>query len=293
MMDWLNGMAFYRLSDEYPYLSSKASGLADHLALDNRTPPDLLNNAIYIHMMEVTAIMADAVGRADYAALLRERHDRAKADWNRAYVDPATGKTRGLRGRTIHTQASYATPLNFNVFSDENKVRAGRYLSELAANPAASGPTPEEDAAQAGIRENVTSASGVLGSGNTDFHFKPWTITTGFSGTPNILPALTRGGYIDEAFNMITCTDFASWLYPVTKGATSVWERWNSYDNAFAEHTTNDMNSFNHFALGAVGQWMYEFQLGITTDHGTGAAGYQHFVLQPLAGGIYTSLEGS
>ena len=92
---------------------------------------------------------------------------------------------------------------------------------------------------------------------------------------------------------MITCTDFASWLYPVTKGATSVWERWNSYDNAFAEHTTNDMNSFNHFALGAVGQWMYEFQLGITTDHGTGAAGYQHFVLQPLAGGIYTSLEGS
>lgn len=293
MMDWLNGMAFYRLSDEYPYLSSKASGLADHLALDNRTPPDLLNNAIYIHMMEVTAIMADAVGRADYAALLRERHDRAKADWNRAYVDPATGKTRGLRGRTIHTQASYATPLNFNVFSDENKVRAGRYLSELAANPAASGPTPEEDAAQAGIRENVTSASGVLGSGNTNFHFKPWTITTGFSGTPNILPALSRAGDTEGAYRMISCTDNPSWLYPVVSGATSVWERWNSYDAAFSEPNQNSMNSFNHFALGAVGQWMFEYQLGVTSDYTHGEAGYKHFLLQPTCGGNYTSLEGS
>ena len=92
---------------------------------------------------------------------------------------------------------------------------------------------------------------------------------------------------------MFGCTDFASWLYPVTEGATSIWERWNSYDNAFAEPSSNSMNSFNHFALGAVGQWMYEFQLGITTDHGNGEAGYQHFVLQPSAGGVFTSLEGS
>ena len=53
------------------------------------------------------------------------------------------------------------------------------------------------------------------------------------------------------------------------------------------------MNSFNHFALGAVGQWMYEFQLGITTDPGAGAAGYKHFVLQPSCGGSFTALEGS
>ncbi|MCR4825166.1 MAG: glycoside hydrolase family 78 protein [Bacteroidales bacterium] len=293
MMDWLNGMAFYRLSDEYPYLSSKASGLADHLALDNRTPPDLLNNAIYIHMMEVTAVMAEAVGRTDYAALLRDRHDRAKADWNRAYVDPATGKTRGLRGRTIHTQASYATPLNFNVFSEENRPKAQQYLSALAAAPATSGPTPEEAEAQKDIQENVTSAFGVLGSGNTDFNFKPYTITTGFSGTPNILPALSRAGDAEGAFRMISCTDNASWLYPVVCGATSVWERWNSYDAAFSEPNQNSMNSFNHFALGAVGQWMFEYQLGITADYAAGGAGYKHFLLQPTAGGDFTALEGS
>ena len=269
MMDWLNGMAFYKASEEHPYLSAKASGLADWLALDNRTPSDIVNNAIYIHMMEVTAIMAEAIGRDDYAAILRDRHDKAKADWNSVYVDPATGKTRSTNGEIIHTQASYATPLNFNCFSDENKAKAEAYLAELAADPNLSGPSP------------------------SDKRFKPWTITTGFSGTPNILPALSRGGYVEEAFRMITCTDFASWLYPVTKGATSVWERWNSYDTAFSDPSSNGMNSFNHFALGAVGQWMYEFQLGITTEHGQGQAGYQHFVLQPTSGGIYTSLEGS
>ena len=293
MMDWLNGMAFYRLSDEHPYLSSKAGGLADHLALDNRTPPDLLNNAIYIHMMEVTAIMAAAVGREDCAALLRERHAHAKADWNSAYVDPATGKTRGLRGRTIHTQASYATPLNFNVFSDENRPRAERWLSALAAAPATSGPTPEEEEAQKAIVEEVTSAFGVLGSGNTDFNFKPYTITTGFSGTPNILPALSRAGDAESAFRMISNPEYATWLYPVVCGATSVWERWNSYDAAFSEPNQNSMNSFNHFALGAVGQWMFEYQLGIASNYTQGEAGYKHFILQPTAGGGYTSLEGS
>ena len=82
---------------------------------------------------------------------------------------------------------------------------------------------------------------------------------------------------------MISCSDYPSWLYPVTKGATSIWERWNSYDKAFDNSGYNGMNSFNHFALGAVGYWMYEYQLGITTDHHNGAAGYKDFVLQPIA----------
>ncbi len=92
---------------------------------------------------------------------------------------------------------------------------------------------------------------------------------------------------------MISCTDNPSWLYPVVCGATSVWERWNSYEAAFSEPNQNSMNSFNHFALGAVGQWMFEYQLGITSDYTHGEAGYKHFLLQPTCGGNYTSLEGS
>lgn len=263
MMNWLNGMDFYDLSETYPHLSAKTTGLADWLAMDERTPADLVNNAIYIYMMELTAQMADAIGHTDYATILRKRHTLAKTEWNRAYVDPQTGKTQAIDGTLVHSQSSYATPLNFNCFDETNKAKAEAYLAELAANPSTSGKGEKE--------------------------FPAYTITTGFSGTPNILPALSRAGYMEEAFRMFTCTDFTSWLYPVTKGATSIWERWNGYEVAFGAQNENHMNSFNHFALGAVGQWMYEYQLGITGYK----QGYKHFILQPTVGANYTSLSGS
>ena len=143
--------------------------------------------------------------------------------------------------RPVRTNRShpgfYATPLNFNVFSDENKPKAEAWLAQLAANPSLSGPTAEEKEAEKDLAPARQGYAFFLapGGSDTDNVFKPYTITTGFSGTPNILPALTRGGYTEEAFKMFTCTDFASWLYPVTKGATSIWERWNSYDNAFSD----------------------------------------------------------
>lgn len=267
MMNWLNGMDFYDFNETYPHLSGKTTGLADWLAMDRTTPPELVNNAIYIYMMEVTAVMADVIGRKDYAEILRNRHDLAKAEWNKAYIDPATGKTKNIDGTIIHSQSSYATPLNFNCFDKENLLKAKEYLAELAANPSSSG-------------------DGAL-------QFPAYTITTGFSGTPNILPALSRSGYKEEAFRMFSCTDFTSWLYPVTKGATSIWERWNGYEVAFGEKNENNMNSFNHFALGAVGQWMYEYQLGITNGNIQEQYGYKHFVLQPSAGFNYLSLSGS
>ena len=62
MMNWLNGMDFYDFSEEYPHLSAKTTGLGDWLAMDERTPADLVNNAIYIYMMVVSARMADAIG---------------------------------------------------------------------------------------------------------------------------------------------------------------------------------------------------------------------------------------
>ncbi|NSW93434.1 MAG: family 78 glycoside hydrolase catalytic domain, partial [Bacteroidales bacterium] len=267
MKAWLEGMARFPFSDEYPHLSARTTGLADWLAVDRNTPSDLVNNAIYIYLMEVTAVMADAVGDREYAEVLRQRHSLAKEEWNKCYVDPATGKTRNSKGGLVHSQTSYATPLNFNTFSDSNLKKAQDYLAELAVNPSASGDGKNQ--------------------------YPSCSITTGFSGTPNILPALSRAGKVNEAYCMFTCTEYASWLYPVIKGATSVWERWNGYEMAFRNGGDNSMNSFNHFALGAAGQWMYEFQLGITTDHRKGEAGYKHFVLQPSAGKGFTSLKGS
>ncbi|MFH0843302.1 MAG: family 78 glycoside hydrolase catalytic domain [Bacteroidota bacterium] len=291
MMRWLNGMDYYDFSKEYTYLSSKTTGLSDWLAMDSHTPAELVNNAIYIYMMEVTVIMAEAIGRDEYAILLKERHEKAKAEWNEVYVDPVSGRTKNADGVIVHSQTSYATPLNFNTFSDENKKKAQEYLAELAASPAMSNTNP--DGSKVVYPAPRGRFGGFGGGSQGPVEFKPYTITTGFSGTPNILPALSRAGKTEEAFRMFSCTDYTSWLYPVTMGATSIWERWNGYEAAFSRNNQNSMNSFNHFALGAVGQWMYEYQLGITNDHINGEAGYKHFILQPQAGGNYTSLTGS
>ena len=289
---WLEGMDFYDFSEAYPHLSSKTDGLADWLAMDNNTPAELVNNAIYLYMMEVTAIMADAIGEAEYAKVLRNRHALAKEEWNRLFVDPESGRTRNLEGLIVHSQSSYATPLNFNAFSDANKAKAESYLAALVAKPSNSNTTAD------GTRVMYPERIGPLGGFgmNTEQKtedFLPFTITTGFSGTPNILPSLSRGGKIEEAYRLFSSTDYTSWLYPVTRGATSIWERWNGYKAAFKKNNENRMNSFNHFALGAVGQWMYEYQLGITTDHAEGQAGYKQFVLQPQAFGNFKALEGS
>jgi len=289
---WLDGMDHYDFNGEYTYLSSKTDGLADWLAMDNNTPPELVNNAIYIYMMEVTAIMADAIGETEYAGALRDRHQKAKEEWNQFFVDPESGRTKNLEGLIVHSQSSYATPLNFNVFSEKNKLKAEAYLAELVKEPSTSNTKPDGTRVTYPMREGALGGFGMNSEQVTE-DFSPYTITTGFSGTPNILPSLSRGGKVDEAYKLFSSTDYTSWLYPVTKGATSIWERWNGFKAAFKANNENRMNSFNHFALGAVGQWMYEFQLGITTDHQKGEAGYKHFVLQPQVAGTFESLSGS
>jgi alpha-L-rhamnosidase len=90
-------------------------------------------------------------------------------------------------------------------------------------------------------------------------------LTTGFLGTPYICQALTRFGYTDVAYDLLLQRSYPSWLYPVTMGATTIWERWDGIkpDGTFQ---TPDMNSFNHYAYGAIGDWMYRTVTGIDSD---------------------------
>jgi len=110
-------------------------------------------------------------------------------------------------------------------------------------------------------------------------------LTTGFLGTPKLLTVLTRYGYLEEAYALLNRKDYPSWLYPVTKGATTIWERWDGMrpDGSFQDKT---MNSFNHYAYGAVGAWMYETLGGISI--GTAAPGYAHVLVQVQPGGGFS-----
>jgi alpha-L-rhamnosidase len=113
-------------------------------------------------------------------------------------------------------------------------------------------------------------------------------ISTGIQTTIRMMNQLTEFGYQDVAYKLIESRRFPSWIYSIDQGATTIWERWDGYvkDRGFQ---AVGMNSFNHYAIGAVGEWMYRSVLGINTD----SAGYKHFVIKPVLGGSLTWAKGS
>ena len=247
-----------------PRLTGETGTLCDHLA---RVPTDgvCLGNAVYIACLDEAAVMADALGDAAKAEHYREVAATAREAWNELFVDPESGMTRNAKGVIQNTQASYATPLRFGVFSEENLPKALEHYERAIVAPE--------------------------GADSDGLAIPPYSITTGFNATGNVLNALSDYGMNDTAYRLFESTEYASWLYPVTQGATSIWERWNGYTNELGFNGNNSMNSFNHYSFGAVYEWMMAYQLGICAD--PVQAGYQHFVLQPVAGGTFSYVNGS
>jgi alpha-L-rhamnosidase len=106
-----------------------------------------------------------------------------------------------------------------------------------------------------------------------------WHLATGFIGTPRLLPALHEAGRDDVAYRLLLQETYPSWLFQVKAGATTMWERWDGWspDKGFQ---TVEMNSFNHYAFGSVGEYLYRVVAGIDSDQ----PGFRHIVLQPTPG---------
>ncbi|MFF1877849.1 family 78 glycoside hydrolase catalytic domain [Leifsonia sp. NPDC058230] len=143
----------------------------------------------------------------------------------------------------------YALAIVFGLLDDADEVVAGDRLAELAE--------------EAGYR-----------------------ISTGFAGTPFITDALTKTGHLDVAYKLLLERECPSWLYSVSMGATTVWERW---DSMLPDGTINpgEMTSFNHYALGAVADWMHRVVGGISPL----APGYSKVLIAPQPGGGLTEVE--
>lgn len=104
-------------------------------------------------------------------------------------------------------------------------------------------------------------------------------LETGFVGTPYLLHALSDNGYAGTAYDLLLRREYPSWLYPISKGATTVWEHW---DGIKPDGTmwSSDMNSFNHYAYGAVADWMYGAAAGINSD--PDRPGFEHIIFRPV-----------
>ena len=113
-------------------------------------------------------------------------------------------------------------------------------------------------------------------------------LATGFVGTPYILAVLERFGYLDVAYKLLEQETFPSWLFPVKNGATTIWERWDGWTPEKGPQDKG-MNSYNHYAYGAVGAWMYATVAGLDLDPEDPA--YRHIVFRPRPGGTLTWAE--
>ena len=107
-------------------------------------------------------------------------------------------------------------------------------------------------------------------------------LVTGFVGTPYFCHALSQNGCVKEAYDLLLKEDFPSWLYQVKMGATTIWEHWDGL-KPDGSMWSPGMNSFNHYAYGAIGEWMYRVMAGLEADET--AAGFRHAVLFPRIGG--------
>ena len=119
-------------------------------------------------------------------------------------------------------------------------------------------------------------------------------VSTGFAGTPFVTWALSETGHVEDAYRLLLEDSNPSWLYPVSMGATTIWERW---DSMLPDGSINpgEMTSFNHYALGAVADWIYQVILGIRAAE----PGYRRILIQPTPGpgidwakGAYDSVVG-
>jgi len=219
--------------------------------------------------------LAFATNRSDYPGATTEKDLIATAYY--AYSSGLLAKIAGILGNTADAQKYAELSKNIKkAFVGEFVTPAGRLVSNTQTAYCLA-------IAFDLLPENlIPKAAEYL----ADDVKKMGHLTTGFVGTPLLCKTLSAQGHEDLAFMLLNRKDYPSWLYPVTQGATTIWERWDGQkpDGTFQ---SVGMNSFNHYAYGAIGEWLYTYVSGIQID--VNHPGYKHFILAPHPGGGLTN----
>jgi len=148
-----------------------------------------------------------------------------------------------------NTQTCYCLGLYFDLLPEDKRELAGRHLVEAIRG-------------------------------------KKWHLSTGFIGLSYLLPTLTQTGHLDVAYRLLENDTFPSWGYSIKNGATTIWERWDGWteEKGFQDP---GMNSFNHYAFGSVGEWLFGTVAGIDTD----GPGYKRIIIRPRHGSLGEALD--
>lgn len=206
--------------------------------------------ACMAHSAAIVSRIAEILGKTEDAVYYRNLSKKTSLAYRKILMEDDCRVKKEF-------QTAYVLPLYYEMLSTEDKRSTASNLVRL-------------------IREN-------------DYH-----IGTGFPGTPYVLFALADNGYIEDAYRMLLTDTCPSWLYEVKVGGTTIWERWDALRedgtcNTGKEDGTGGMVSFNHYASGAVGDFLYRRVAGIEAQSG----GYRKFRIAPLIGGGLTWARGT
>lgn len=228
-------------------------GFGDWLSFGKKTPPDMLASFYYAYCADLMADMARAIGnekdekrftttaekvRKAVLAHYSDASGRFVCD-TQAYGNGA-GYVDGNLGFSGHTQTAYANAIYMNIVKPQDIARSGNYLTELIAKNGGK-------------------------------------LATGFLGAKPLLPALSASGHSGLAYDMFLSKEFPSWGFEVENGSTTIWERWDSFTKEDGFKYNAAMNSFNHYAFGAICEWMFGNAAGIQQTK----AGFTHFDIRP------------
>lgn len=250
----------------------------DHLAFDESTPFILSATAYAAYAAERMGKIAELLGKEEDARKYRKRFADIRCAFQEAWV-----KKDGTLGYWGEMSKSN-TDSNGNIICET-------YYSNEKGNPN----HPSQTAYALAIDFHLIPEEKLSGAAegllqaikDRDSH-----ISVGFLGISHINPALSRAGLSSEAFALLEQEENPGWLYSVKNGATTIWERWNSYNAQTDTFGDVSMNSFNHYSYGAVGEWMYREILGIQTSEEPGEQAYKRMILKPTVGGGLTFAKG-
>lgn len=216
-----------------------------------KTDPIMVANAYLIQSTEILAEAAKILGKTDDAKKYSDAAAAQRAKFQHEYVSRS--------GRVVcESQTAYALAIVFKLL-DIDAATNGTKNTQLSVASAALAHVVEQDR---------------------------FNIGTGFVGTPIICDALVQAGHLDKAYKMLLNESCPSWLYPITMGATTTWERWDSM-LPNGKINEGEMTSFNHYALGAVADWMHRTIGGLESV----AAGWKEIRIQPRPGGDLQNAE--
>lgn len=253
-------------------------GFSDWLSINANTPRDLIGTAFLAYDARLMAQIAQILGKAADAARYQQLFEDVRTAFANRYLAGSSVTVVSVAPSAIRRQMDEADALSRgNLAVVDYGIASSEVFNTEFFTPTQTAYVlalyfdllPEHLRAQA-AEELVADLE------RRDMH-----LSTGFVGSPYLNHVLSQNGKLDTAYTLLKQTSWPSWLYAVTQGATTIWERWDGWteENGFQ---TPEMNSFNHYAYGAIGAWLYRVVAGITPD--PDQPGYKHILLSPQPG---------